>query len=133
MPLSSAPPGDAPLRGADGGLDFGVMRQLADGSRAGLERELSRFAASLAEAAQGIGRARAGGSRAAVASAAHRVLSHARLVGALALSAAAADLQEFAAAYSDPDLAGEAALVERLCAQLLEAVERERREAAGQP
>jgi signal transduction histidine kinase/ActR/RegA family two-component response regulator len=133
MPLSSAPPGDAPRRGADGGLDFGVMRQLADGSRAGLERELSRFAASLAEAAQGIGRARAGGSRAAVASAAHRVLSHARLVGALALSAAAADLQEFAAAYSDPDLAGEAALVERLCAQLLEAVERERREAAGQP
>jgi signal transduction histidine kinase/ActR/RegA family two-component response regulator len=133
MPLGSPPPEDAPLRGPDAGLDFGVIRQLADGTPAGLERELSRFAASLDEATLAIGRARAGGSRAAVASAAHKVLSHARLVGAAALANAAADLQEFAAAYSDSELADEAALVERLSAGLREAVERVRSGAAGPP
>jgi signal transduction histidine kinase/CheY-like chemotaxis protein/HPt (histidine-containing phosphotransfer) domain-containing protein len=125
MPLAS-PPEDGPLRGADAALDLGVIRQLAEGDPAGFERELSRFAASLGEAANGIAGARAGGSRAAVASAAHRVLSHARLVGAAALAAAASDLQEFAAAYSDAELAEESARVERLCTELLGALERAR-------
>src|ERR1019366_7762688 len=43
------------------------------------------------------------GSGEAVTSAAHRVLSHARMAGAAPLAAAAADLQELAAAYSDAE------------------------------
>jgi len=54
-------------------------------------------------------------------------------VGAQALAAAAADLQEFASAYSDAELAEETSLVERLCAGLMEAVERARAEAARSP
>jgi signal transduction histidine kinase/CheY-like chemotaxis protein/HPt (histidine-containing phosphotransfer) domain-containing protein len=121
----------APVR--EGGLNLSMIRRLADGSPAALERELSRFSASLGVAARGITYARASGSRAAIASAAHRVLSHARIVGAQALAAAAADLQEFASAYSDAELAEETSLVERLCAGLMEAVERARAEAARSP
>jgi signal transduction histidine kinase/CheY-like chemotaxis protein len=102
----------APVQAPGSGLDLGMLRQLSDGTRPGLEREIARFLASLDEAVAGIASARASGSRTAMASAAHRVLSHARMVGAAPLSAAASDLQEFATAFTEAELADEAALVE---------------------
>jgi len=56
---------------------------------------------------RGLAAARASASRPAVSSAAHRVLSLARMVGAEDLSAAAADLQDFAEVYSDAELGSE--------------------------
>jgi HPt (histidine-containing phosphotransfer) domain-containing protein len=92
-----------------------------------MERELSSFAASFDEAVLGMTAALAAASRPALASAAHRVLAHARMVGATALGRTAADLQEFASAYSEAELAGEVALLFRRSAELREALERFRR------
>ena len=70
--------------------------------------------ARLAEALAGVEGAHASGSRTAVASAAHRVLSLARMVGAQSLSSTAADVQDYAGAFTDAELAEEiAALGER--------------------
>jgi CheY-like chemotaxis protein len=130
-----SPVGQAPAdpAGAASGacVDLGMIRHLSDGTQPGFDRELSRFVASLDEAVLGIAAARATGSRPEMASAAHRVLSHARMVGAAGLAAAAADLQEFAPAYSESELADEAALVELRSAELRRALARVRRGRAG--
>lgn len=112
-------------------LDLAMLRHLADGSPEGLEHELSKFSASLAEAMQGITAALATGSKAALSSAAHRVLAHARMVGASPLASAASDLQEFASAYSEAELACEIALVARLSAELRDGLDRLRQSAAA--
>lgn len=104
-PVSPAP--DIP------GIKLGLLLHLTDGSAASLGRELARFDGSLGEAVQALAAAHASNSRPAVSSAAHRVLSLARMVGAEALASAAADMQDFAAAYSDAELAGEIQALER--------------------
>lgn len=133
MALVEADMEDTPRAEHGPDVDLSLLRQLADGSHAGLQQELARFAASLDDAAREIAPARASGSRAAVASAAHRVLSHARMVGAAALASAASDLQEFAAVYTQTELAGETAQVERLAAELRETLESIRKALALAP
>ena len=89
------------------GIKLELLLHLTDGTAASLGRELARFDASIEEAVRGLAAARASASRPAVSSAAHRVLSLARMVGAEDLSAAAADLQDFAEVYSDAELGSE--------------------------
>jgi CheY-like chemotaxis protein/nitrogen-specific signal transduction histidine kinase len=112
-------------------LDLSMIRHLADGRPENIERELSSFAASFDEALLGITAAHSTGSRLALASAAHRVLSHARMLGATALASTAADLQEFAAAYTETELSEEIALLSRRSAELREAMSRLRRTSAA--
>jgi CheY-like chemotaxis protein len=105
--------GPAAARGPDHpavgehGFQLGLILHLADGTPDSIGRELGAFAASLDEAIRGVGAARASGSRPAVSSSAHRVLSLARMVGAERLAETAADLQDFASAYTDTELEDE--------------------------
>jgi CheY-like chemotaxis protein len=108
-------------------LDLAMILHLADGRPEGLERELSSFCASFDEAVLGVTAAMAAGSRPALASAAHRVLAHARMVGATALAGTAADMQEFASAYSEAELAAEVSLLARRSAELRDELGRLRR------
>jgi CheY-like chemotaxis protein len=106
-PAAVAAP-DAPAAGISG-HNLDLILHLTDGSQESLARELAAFASSLGEAMQGMGAARKSGSRQAVSSAAHRVLSLARMVGAGPLAATAADIQDFASAYTDAELEEEIA------------------------
>ena len=108
--------------GAD--LELGVIRHLADGSRESMEREVANYVSSLDEAAREVAQACRSGSRPALSSAAHRVLAHARMVGAAPLAAVAADLQEFAAAYTEPELAERIGTLERHLAAVKESLAR---------
>jgi signal transduction histidine kinase/CheY-like chemotaxis protein len=103
------PPDPGPAPGRE--IDIRMIRRLTDGSAGGLARELARFLVSLEEAVLGVARARATGSRGALASAAHRVLSLARFVGAGGLAEAAADLQEFAAVYNEGEIDEQVAIL----------------------
>jgi signal transduction histidine kinase/CheY-like chemotaxis protein len=85
-------------------LDLGMIRHLVDGSPEGLDRELASFVASLDETMRAVAEAHMSDSRSALSSAAHRVLSLARMVGAASLAGAAADLQDLACAYSETEL-----------------------------
>jgi signal transduction histidine kinase/ActR/RegA family two-component response regulator/HPt (histidine-containing phosphotransfer) domain-containing protein len=108
--IVQAPAGGLPRvtpGGCPPGLDLGMIMHLTDGSAGSLERELEKYLRSLDEAMGGVDAAHASGSRPAVASAAHRVLSLARMIGANALSETAADVQDYAAAFTDSELAGE--------------------------
>ena len=112
--LAGADAGDAtgsqeasPRMGNGPGIDLGLLAHLADGSVGSLERELEKFIASLEAALCGVREAHRAGSRPAVSSAAHRVLSLARMIGADALAAPAADIQDFASAFTEAELAGE--------------------------
>jgi CheY-like chemotaxis protein len=89
------------------GVDLGMIAHLADGSAGSFGRELEKYFLALGQALAGVAAAHASGSRAAVATAAHRVLSLARMVGADSLSATAADVQDFANAFTDAELADE--------------------------
>ncbi len=109
----SAPP--AP-EGSD--FDLGLIRHLTDGSPESLDRELAGFVASLDEAMREVSEAHASGSRSAISSAAHRVLSHARMVGAAPLTEAASDLQHLASAYADSELAEQVGVLGRHVAAL---------------
>jgi signal transduction histidine kinase/CheY-like chemotaxis protein len=126
-----------PVIGADSATteeptyELTLLRHLADGTPAGLERELDAFVASLDEAMQGVATAHASGSRGAVASAAHRVISHARMVGASALGGAAADLQDFAAVYTETELKEEIALLGASVAALRRSLAQFRSKSAG--
>ncbi|HEY1764872.1 MAG TPA: ATP-binding protein [Opitutaceae bacterium] len=93
--------------------DLELIRRLTDGSSGGLARELGRYLASLDEAMAGLAAARGTRAPQALASAAHRILSLARIVGAGSLSAAAADLQEFAAVYNPQEIDEQVVLVRR--------------------
>jgi signal transduction histidine kinase/ActR/RegA family two-component response regulator len=95
------------------GIRLDLIRHLAGGAPGAVAREIARFSASMAEAMRGFEAAVESGSRRDVSSAAHRVLSLARMVGDDAMAAAASDLQEYASAYSDAELAQEAATLTR--------------------
>jgi HPt (histidine-containing phosphotransfer) domain-containing protein len=86
------------------GIRLDLLRHLSDSSPGAVGRQLAAFCASLDEAMRGVASARASSSRPAVSSAAHRVLSLARMVGAAPLAATAADLQDYASAYTDTEL-----------------------------
>ncbi len=124
--------GPAPVRspfaepGAQGGPGFrlDLIRHLAGASQGGLARELASFASSLDEAVRGVGEARASGPRTAVSSAGHRVLSLARMVGAEDLAASAADIQDYAAAYTETELDEEIAALCRHAGELALALSR---------
>jgi signal transduction histidine kinase/CheY-like chemotaxis protein len=106
------------------GLKLDLIVHLTDGSAESLGKELSAFTASLHEAVQGVATARATGSRPAVSSAAHRVLSLARMVGAEQVASTAADLQDYASAYSDSELKEEIAILGRRAGELKGALAR---------
>jgi signal transduction histidine kinase/CheY-like chemotaxis protein len=106
------------------GVDLGLIRGLSDGSAEGLRREAASFITSLDEAMDGVSVAHASGSTAALSSAAHRVISHARMVGAQALAQTAADLQEFAGSYTDAELAQELGVLRHRAAALKDTVAR---------
>jgi CheY-like chemotaxis protein len=108
----------------EAGINLGLIRGLSDGSAEGLRREAASFIASLDEAMYGVAIAQASSSRAALSSAAHRVISHARMVGASALAQTAADLQEFAASYTEAELAQELGTLRKRAATLKETVAR---------
>jgi signal transduction histidine kinase/CheY-like chemotaxis protein len=119
----SADSGQAPAKLAPGPrLD--LLLHLSDGSAPSVLRELASYAASLDEAMRGVAAARIAGSRPAVSSAAHRVLSLARMVGAEPMASTAADIQDFAAAYTDAELGEEVAILSRHAAELGEALAR---------
>ena len=106
------------------GLKLDLMVHLAGGSPGGLARELAGPAASLDESMRSVGAARASGSRPAVSSAAHRVLSLARMVGADGVAAAAADIQDYAGAYTEAELDEEIAALVRQAGDLGRALAR---------
>ncbi|HEY5227606.1 MAG TPA: ATP-binding protein [Opitutaceae bacterium] len=107
VPLASPAP-DRP------GINLGMIVHLSDGSEGSLEREIAKYVSSLDTALGDLIKALAQGSRPAVSSAAHRMLSLARMVGAEPLAGTAADVQNFAAAYTDSELSAEVgALAER--------------------
>ena len=126
--LGARPPADAPPAGPPAadipGLRLDLILHLAGGSPAAVARELASYASSLDEAIQGLAKARASASRPAVSSAAHRVLSLARMVGAEALAATAADIQDFAMAYTDTELGDEIATLARHADELRGALAR---------
>jgi len=98
-------------------FELRLIRHLTDGTPESLDRELASYVSSLDEAVCRVAEAHMSGSRAALSSAAHRVLSLARMVGAASLTAAAADLQDLASAYTDTELAEQVgALGERAAA-----------------
>jgi signal transduction histidine kinase/CheY-like chemotaxis protein len=117
-----------PVIGADAAAtedpmyELTLIRHLAGGTPEGLQRELKAFVASLDEATRGVTTARASGSRGAVASAAHRVISHARMVGASSLAGTAADLQDYAAVYTEAELEEEFTILGQRIANLREAL-----------
>ena len=114
LPPAAKGPRSAPPAPGEPDIDLGMIRRLSDGSPGGLDRELARFAGSLDEAPCAGSPMPAGPApRARLSSAAHRVLSLARMVGASRLSDAAADLQEFASAYTDSEAAEQVGLLER--------------------
>jgi signal transduction histidine kinase/ActR/RegA family two-component response regulator len=130
-----APPAAAPFRPAPAipGIRLELLLHLSDGSALSLARELERFAASLGEAVQQLDAAHASLSRPATASAAHRVLSLARMVGAAELCEAASDLQGFAKVYTDAELAREVGLLKERAERLRSQLARAREEATISP
>jgi len=125
LPAPEGRPGPAQSAGLV--VELRLIRHLSDGSPGGLKLELAKFAASLDEAMLEIAGARASGSRTALSSAAHRVLSHARMVGATALAGTAADLQDYASVYTEAELAVEIDVLGRRCVELREALARHAR------
>jgi signal transduction histidine kinase/CheY-like chemotaxis protein len=113
--------------------DLEMLRRLTDGSPAGLAREVDRYFASLDEALAGLTSARTADVGATLASAAHRLLSLARIVGAGSLAAAAADLQEFAAVYTRREIDEQTALVRREADALRRMLDRQRLAAPASP
>jgi len=83
-PVQLPPPPDIDLR---------LLHYITDGSPQAIERELQRFLLSLATEVKAVLAAHAEDSRTVIASTAHRVISHARMVGAETLSQAADDLE----------------------------------------
>jgi CheY-like chemotaxis protein/HPt (histidine-containing phosphotransfer) domain-containing protein len=108
----------APAVASPPGIDLTIILHLTDGTAASLEREIEKYRHSLNEARGDVRSAHAADSRSAIASAAHRVLSLARMVGAQALAESAADLQDFAAACTESELAGEVDTLAARAAQL---------------
>jgi CheY-like chemotaxis protein len=122
----NAPAGEAPagpVLTTQAGIDLGMIVHLTDGTAASLEREIEKYVYSLNEAVREVRAAHAADTRPAISSAAHRVLSLARMVGAQSLAESAADLQDFAAAFTESELAGEVDTLATRSAQLREELE----------
>ena len=122
--IGTVPP-PAPEPNPDPGpvLNLEMIRHLSDGSTESLRLELAKFIASLDEAMLGVAGAMAWGSRPALASSAHRLLSHARMVGATALAESAADIQDYASVLTDTELAQDVATLGRRAAELRKVLE----------
>jgi len=90
-PKQAAPPVEVSNAGEG---DLSLLAYLADGTRAGLDREVSRFLNSLGSSACEVLSALANKSRAGLARSAHRVASHAHLIGSTELAHAAEKLEE---------------------------------------
>lgn len=120
------PPGarDGEPGPVDTGPRLDLIRHLADGSPESLGRELAAFTASLREAVAGLVEARASGERPVVSSASHRILSLARMVDARLLASTAADIQDFASAYTQAELDDEISVLVRQADELRSELER---------
>jgi len=99
-------------------VDLRLLHYLTDGSPEAIARELRRFVTSLELEIETVLAAHSAGSRAAIATAAHRVVSHARMVGAEALSQAGTDLEKNAPADDEAELARRVAAVAAIAAAL---------------
>jgi signal transduction histidine kinase/DNA-binding response OmpR family regulator len=127
---AAAPPSPAP---EVPGIRLDLLQHLTDGSAGSMARELERFSASLEEAVQQLEAAHTSLSRPATASAAHRVLSLARMVGAGELCDTASDIQGFAAVYTDAELAREVELLKARADGLMAQLARARKDASISP
>ncbi|HEY4989010.1 MAG TPA: ATP-binding protein, partial [Opitutaceae bacterium] len=121
-PPASAEPGRA--MPVIPGIRLELILHLADGSPGSLRRELGKFQASLDGAMRGVSAAQLSSSRPEAASAAHRVLSLAKMVGADALASTAADIQDYASVYTEAELAQEIAILGRRATDLRNALAR---------
>jgi signal transduction histidine kinase/CheY-like chemotaxis protein len=106
------------------GIRLELILHLANGSPGSLRRELGKFQASLDGAMRGVSAAQLSGSRQEAASAAHRVLSLAKMVGADALASTAADIQDYASVYTEAEFAQEIAILGRRATDLRNALAR---------
>lgn len=79
-------------------IDLTLLGYLSDGTPQGLEAQITRFLTVLAEAEEQLQCSSAEGDFNALADTAHGVLSQARLIGCIALSEAAVDLEQAARA-----------------------------------
>jgi len=109
-------------RPSDGGPDLSLVLMPAGKSPVARSRELGRYIEALEDALGSADRARTLRERAGVASAAHRVLSLARIVGAEGLAGRAADIQEFCAVYTEEELTSELAELRGQAADLKSAL-----------
>ncbi len=85
--VATAPTGD---------VDMSLLNYISDGAEGGLDAQVDRFLASLAEHQAQLVRAAGAPDLADVGVAAHRILGQARMVGAANLTRAATELQEAA-------------------------------------
>jgi HPt (histidine-containing phosphotransfer) domain-containing protein len=122
-PQTSAPSIQAP---ASGEGDLSLLAYLADGTRAGLDREVARFLSSLGSAACEVLTALTERSRPGLARAAHKVASHAHLIGSGPLGKAAEELEARAHVSEFSELEREAANLAARIATLRETLPRHR-------
>lgn len=106
------------------GIRLELIAHLADGSPGSVARELGKFQAALDGAMRAVAAAQLSGSRPEASSAAHRVLSLARMVGADPLAGTAADIQDYASVYTEAELAQEILILGRRAADLRNALAR---------
>jgi CheY-like chemotaxis protein len=90
-PQQAAQPVEAPPSGPQG--DLSLLAYLTDGSRGALDREVDRFLGSLGSAACEVLYALSNQSRPGLARGAHKVVSHAHMIGSESLARAAEELE----------------------------------------
>ncbi len=105
--LLSAASVQVPPGPQDEAIDLSLLGYISDGTAQGLTVQIERFLAALSEARAQVARAVDNRDLAALADAAHQVLSHAKLIGRKPLEAAALHLEKTArasdaAAFDDP-------------------------------
>ena len=98
LPVSSSVSVVPSANPAAASFDLSLLQYLSDGTPGGLERQVDRFVEALDLAAADLEAALQGADGNVVADAAHRVLSHGRMIGAAALVTAAGDLEAAARA-----------------------------------
>jgi CheY-like chemotaxis protein/HPt (histidine-containing phosphotransfer) domain-containing protein len=82
-------------------VDVSLLQYLSDGSEQGLDEQIERFLATLAEADNELSRASSVHDFATLGSVAHHVLSQAKMIGGSALETAAAGLEQAARARDE--------------------------------
>lgn len=111
-----APPVQTPAKSGSQ-LNLHMLAYLAGDTPGAMEREIKRYLESVADVHAEVSKAMRNLDRTALAKAAHRMLSHARMIEAERLAAAAGEL-EIESGYADP------ARLDLLSAQLAEAISR---------